>query len=39
MRIFRYFAINDINIGPISSASISNRAFLWGFLVNTLIII
>ena len=32
-------AINNINIGPISSAPISNRAFLLGFPVDTLITI
>ena len=39
MRIFRRFIINDINIGPILSASISNRAFFLGFPVDALIVI
>ena len=39
MRIFRCFIINNINIGPISSALILNRAFLLGFPINILIII
>ena len=39
MRIFRRFIINNINIGPISSTPILNRAFSWGFPINTLITI
>ena len=39
MRIFRRFIINNINIGPISSAPILNRAFFLGFPINTLIAI
>ena len=39
MRIFRRFIINNINIGPISNTPISNRAFLLGSPVDTLITI
>ena len=39
MRIFWRSIINNINIGPILSTSISNRAFFLGFPINILIII
>ena len=39
MWIFWRFIINNINIGPILSAPILNRAFFLGFPVDTLIII
>ena len=37
--MFRRFVIDDVNVGPISSTSISNRAFFSGFSVDALIVI
>ena len=37
--MFRRFVIININIGPILSIPVSNRAFFLGFPVDTLIII
>ena len=39
MRMFRRSTVNNINIGPISSTPISNRAFFSGFPIDALIII
>ena len=37
--MFWRFIVNNVNIGPILSTLISNRAFFWGFLIDALIII